>query len=131
MIEHCQLSERRACRLVGLSRSNWRKPPSTDAQTLMLSARIVELAHRRRRFDYRRILDLLRAEGHQVNHKRVWRLYREAKLAVRRRKKVKRPISERATLSQATRPNEVWSMDFVMDNLANVRRLKCLTVADD
>jgi putative transposase len=76
---------------------------------LALSTRIVELAHQRRRFGYRRIHDLLRAEGRHVNHKRVWRLYSEAKLAVRRRKKIKRPISERTTLSQASRPNEVWS----------------------
>lgn len=131
MIDQCQLSERRACRLVGLSRTSWRTPPEPDEETQALSARIVELAHKRRRFGYRRIHDLLRAEGRQDNHKRVWRLYSEAKLAVRRRKKVKRPISERVTLSQALSPNEVWSMDFVMDSLANARRLKCLTVADD
>lgn len=131
MIEHCQLSERRACRLVGLSRTSWREPPTTDAETLALSARIVELAYQRRRFGYRRIHDLLRAEGRHENHKRVWRLYSEAKLSVRRRKKAKRPIGERTKLSQASRPNEVWSIDFVMDSLANARRLKCLTVADD
>jgi putative transposase len=131
MIEQCQLSERRACRLVGLSRTSWRDAPLPDAQTQELSARIVELAHQRRRFGYRRIHDLLRAEGRHVNHKRVWRLYSEAKLAVRRRKKIKRPLSERTTLVQASCPNEVWSMDFVMDSLANARRLKCLTVADD
>lgn len=131
MIEQCQLSERRACRLVGLSRTSWREAPAPDVQTLALSTRIIELAHQRRRFGYRRIHDLLRAEGCHVNHKRVWRLYSEASLAVRRRKKVKRPVSERATLFQSTRPNEVWSMDFVMDSLANARRLKCLTVADD
>jgi putative transposase len=131
MIRQCQLSERRACRLVGLSRTSWRSPPEPDEDTQALSARIVELAHRRRRFGYRRIHDLLRAEGRQDNHKRIWRLYSEATLAVRRRKKIKRPVSERAALSQATRPNEEWSMDFVMDSLANARRLKCLTVADD
>lgn len=131
MIEQCQLSERRACRLVGLSRTGWRKPPTTDAETQELSARIVELAYQRRRFGYRRIHDLLRAEGRHENHKRVWRLYSEAKLSVKRRKKAKRPMGERTKLSQASRPNEVWSIDFVMDSLANARRLKCLTVADD
>lgn len=131
MIDQFQLSERRACRLVGLSRMSWRKAPLPNSQTQALSARIVELAHQRRRFGYRRIHDLLRAEGQHVNHKRVWRLYSEAKLAVLRRKKIKRPISERISLSQASCPNDVWSMDFVMDSLANTRRLKCLTVADD
>src|SRR3990172_8659589 len=66
MIEQCQLSERHACRLVGLSRTSWREAPATDAETLALSTRIVELAHQRRRFGYRRIHDLLRAEGRQV-----------------------------------------------------------------
>jgi putative transposase len=68
------------------------KSPATDAETLALSMRNVELAHQRCHFGYRRIHVLLRAERCQVNHKRVWRLYSEAKLAVRWRKKIKRPI---------------------------------------
>jgi putative transposase len=65
---------------VGLSRTSYREPPSADARTVELSARIVELAHERRRFGYRRIHDLLIREGHAVNHKRVWRLYRQNNL---------------------------------------------------
>ena len=61
----------------------------------------------------------------------MYRLYSVAKLAVRRRKKAKRPINERVPLQIAQRVNEVWSMDFVSDSLVNGRRLKCLTVADD
>ena len=66
-----------------------------------------------------------------VNHKRVYRLYSAAGLAVRKRKKAKRPIHERTPLQPARSLNQVWSMDFVSDSLANGRRLKCLTVADD
>ncbi len=66
-----------------------------------------------------------------MNHKRVYRLYSEANLAVRRRKKVRRPASERVPLQLAQGVNQVWSMDFVSDSLANGRRIKCLTVADD
>jgi putative transposase len=66
-----------------------------------------------------------------VNHKRVFRLYSAAKLAVQKRKKGKRPVSERVPLQLAQAVNEVWSMDFVSDSLVNGRRLKCLTVADD
>ena len=66
-----------------------------------------------------------------VNHKRVYRLYRDANLAVRRRKKAKRPLNERVPLQLAQTVNEVWSMDFVSDSLSNGRRIKCLTVADD
>jgi putative transposase len=66
-----------------------------------------------------------------VNHKKVYRLYSAANLAVRKRKKVKRPASERVPLQLARCPNEVWSMDFVSDSLSTGRRIKCLTVADD
>ena len=116
---------------MGLSRDSYRHPPQPDAATHALSTRIVEIAHERRRFGYRRIHDLLRPEFSGINHKRVYRLYREAKLAVRRRRKGKRPASERVPLQPARTVNEVWSMDFVSDSLANGRRIKCLTVADD
>ena len=92
------LSERRACSLVGLSRSSWRNPPQDNETTVTLKERIKALAHERRRFGYRRIHDMLKFEGVVVNHKRVYRLYTEQKLSVRRRKKAKRPITERAEL---------------------------------
>lgn len=125
------VSERRACRLAGLSRDAFRHPPLPSAETLALSEKIVDLARVRRRFGYRRIHDLLRPEFPDVNHKKVYRLYREADLAVRRRKKVKRPASEQHRLVAAHAVNEVWSIDFVYDSLASGRRLKCLTIADD
>lgn len=131
MLELTTLSERRACRLAGLSRDAFRHPPEPAAATQALSARIIELAQVRRRFGYRRLHDLLRPEFPDVNHKKIYRLYREANLAVRRRRKVRRPPSERLPLSAASAPNAVWSMDFVSDALASGRRLKCLTVADD
>ncbi len=131
MIEQCDLSERRACRLVGLSRDSYRHPPEVDPMNQDLQKSIVEIAHARRRFGYRRIHDLLRPEFPGVNHKRVYRLYSKANLAVRRRKKTRRPASERVPLQIACNVNEVWSMDFVSDSLANARRIKCLTVADD
>ncbi len=131
MIEQCDLSERRACRLVGLSRDSYRHPPEVDAMTQELSGKIIEIAHARRRFGYRRIHDLLRPEFPGVNHKRVYRLNSAANLAVRKRKKVKRAASERVPLQRAQGVNEVWSMDFVSDSLSTGRRIKCLTVADD
>lgn len=95
-----------------------------------LREQIVALAHARRRFGHRRIHDLLQPIYPQINVKRVCRLYRQADLAVRRRRKAKRP-AQRQPLVLAQTPNEVWSMDFVSDSLANDRRLKLLTVADD
>ena len=78
MVQELSISERRACRYAGLSRTSYREPPSMNESTANLSTRIVELAHERRRFGYRRIHDLLALEGRQVNHKRVWRLYKLA-----------------------------------------------------
>jgi putative transposase len=130
VVEH-HLSERRACRLVGLSRDSYRNPPEADQATMELTSKIVEIAQVRRRFGYPRIHDLLRPEFPGVNHKRVYRLYTEANLTVRKRRKAKRPIAERVPLQLAQSINEVWSMDFVSDSLSNGRRIKCLTVADD
>ena len=131
MVEQFDLSERRACRLVGLSRDSYRHPPILSTENAALSAAIIDIAQSRRRFGYRRIHDLLRPEFPDVNHKRVYRLYSAAKLAVKKRRKTKRPTTERIPLQIATAVNEVWSMDFVSDALVNGRRLKCLTVADD
>jgi len=131
MIEQCDLSERRACKLVGLSRDSYRHPPEANQMTRDLRDKIVEIAHTRRRFGYRRIHDMLRSQFPGVNHKRVYRLYSQANLAVRRRKKARRPASERVPLQLAQGVNQVWSMDFVSDSLANGRRIKFLTVADD
>jgi putative transposase len=131
MIGEHHLSERRACRLVGLSRDAYRHPPVASPLNAELSGKIIELAHVRRRFGYRRIHDLLRPAYPTINHKRVYRLYSRASLAVRKRRKAKRPIAERQPLVAAQAINEVWSMDFVSDSLVNGRRLKLLTVADD
>ena len=130
-MDRFKLSERHACRLVGLSRDSYRHLPIADEVTATLRAAIINIAQARRRFGYRRIHDLLRPEFPDVNHKRIYRLYSAANLAVRKRKKAKRPTSERVPLQIARAVNEVWSMDFVSDSLATGRRIKCLTVADD
>lgn len=131
MLELERMSERRACRLAGLSRDAFRNEPVVPAATQALSTRLVELAQVRRRFGYRRLHDLLRNDFPDTNHKKIYRLYREAKLAVRRRKKVKRLVGERQPLRVSSGPNDTISMDFVSDALANGRRIKCLTVVDD
>ena len=71
MLEHTQMSERRACRLVGLSRDAWRHPPQPDAHTVRLGERIHAVAMERRRFGYRRVHDMLRTEFPGTNHKKV------------------------------------------------------------
>lgn len=131
MSARTEVSERRACRLVGLSRTVLHYEPKMSEENSVLQERIRELAAQRRRFGYRRIHALLRREGLQANHKRVHRLYRQAGLAVARRRKRARVAVEREALLLPSRANEVWSMDFVMDALSSGRRLKCLTLVDD
>ena len=131
MVQEHQLSERRACRLVGLSRDAYRNPPAVSQENQLLSERIKAVALVRRRFGYRRVHDVLRADFPGVNHKRIYRLYKAADLAVRKRKKAKRPLGQRTPLVAANTVNAVWSMDFVSDSLCNARRIKCLAVADD
>jgi putative transposase len=97
---------------------------------IRISAQIIEIAHTRRRAGYRMIHDLLRPAHPGINHKRIYRLYSEAKLAVQRKAKAKR-YGERMPLVQAEAVNQTWSMDFVSDSLCTGRRLKFLTVAND
>ena len=125
------ISERRACRLVGLSRSTLRYEAVEYAANELFAERIVTLAHQRRRFGYRRIHAMLRREGVHANHKRVYRLYRDAQLAIKKRKRRKGVAVAREVLELPRRRNEVWSMDFVMDSLSNGRRIKILTIVDD
>jgi putative transposase len=125
------ISERQACALVGIYRSTLRYQSRLSEQDESLSSRILELAQERRRFGYRRIHALLRREGIEVNHKRVYRLYRAAELAVKRRKRRKGVMVPREPLVLPAKRNEVWSIDFVMDALATGRRIKVLTVVDD
>jgi putative transposase len=131
MLEQTDISERRACLLVELSRTVLHYAPKVQPENEQLQSRMVELASERRRFGYRRIHALLRREGIDVNHKRIFRLYQAAGLAVKRRRKRCGVAVEREPLTLPSRPNEVWSMDFISDALANGRRIKVLTIVDD
>jgi len=123
------LSERRACRFLGVGRSSQRYQ-ARRRQPAGLRERLTELAAARPRWGYRRLWVLLRREGYAVNWKRVYRLYRAAGLAVKRRRR-KRVAVARRPLPPATRPNERWSMDFVHDRLINGRWFRSLTIVDD
>lgn len=97
----------------------------------VLRGRMKSIAQERRRFGYRRIHVLLKREGHAVNHKRLFRLYREEKLSVRKRGGRRRAIGTRAPLWAPLLPNQRWSLDFVSDQMTDGRRFRVLTVVDD
>lgn len=131
MQEKTGISQRRACQLVGISRTVLSYESRANPMNQAMQARMIELAAERRRFGYRRLHVLLRREGHMANHKRVFRLYQEAKLAVPQRRRRRGIAVERHPLTLPDTPNQVWSMDFVMDALSTGRRLKCLNIVDD
>ncbi|MDR7096057.1 putative transposase [Hydrogenophaga laconesensis] len=124
------LSERHACRLVGISTSVLRYQPREDGNE-PLRERLKELAGQHRRHGYRMLHSRLRNDGRPINVKRTYRIYREEGLMVRKRRRKKLPVPDRQPLLRPLQPNEVWSMDFVFDELANGRKVKTLTVVDD
>ena len=129
-MERHGLSQRHACRLVGIDRSTLRyQGKRPDDSTLR--QRLRELAAERRRFGYRRLGWMLAREGHAMNHKRLYRLYCEEKLMVRRRGRRKRALGTRAPLPLPCAINQRWSLDFVSDTLSDGRRFRILCVVDD
>ena len=124
------MSERRACKAIGCCRMTVRYE-STRPDDRDLRERMKAIAHERRRFGYRRVHILLKREGYMVNHKKLFRLYREEKLAVRRRGGRKRAIGTRAPMMIPLAPNERWSLDFVSDQLTDGRRFRILAIVDD
>ena len=124
------LSERRARAVVRMSASALRYVPRPD-RNVDLREKIQALAQRHKRYGVGMIHLKLRQAGLLVNYKRVERLYQEAHLQVRRRKRKKVPIGERQPLLRPSAANQVWSMDFVFDRTAEGRVLKCLTLVDD
>jgi len=124
------LSERKACRLVRLSRTTKRRFRKRLDDPKLVS-RLRELAEVRRRFGYRRLHVLLKREGFAVNQKKLRRIYREQKLTVKMRKKTKMRAVVRMPMAKPTKVNQRWSMDFVSDQLGpNGRRIRILTVVD-
>lgn len=126
-IEEKEYSQRRACSLVGLAPKVYRHR-SRRADDGVLRTRLKELAAVRRRFGYRRLQLLLRREGWAVNHKKLYRIYREERLVVRKRGGRKRggrkrALGTRAPIALPGGRNERWSLDFVSDALADGRRV--------
>jgi putative transposase len=123
-----RLSERTACKLLGVERSSYRYEPRPD-RNMELRDELVKLARQKPRYGYRRLHALLRRRGQEVNVKRVYRLYVEEGLMVRRKKR-KRLVRERAIEPRLTGANQEWAMDFIVDGLATGRMVRILSVVD-
>ena len=125
--EH-RLSERTACKLLGVERSSYRYEPRPD-HNAELREELLRLARQKPRYGYRRLHALLDRRGHAVNVKRVYRLYLEEGLSVRRKKR-KRLVRARAAEPRLLRANQEWAMDFIVDGLATGRMVRILSVVD-
>lgn len=124
------LSERRACQIISADRTMIRyrscRPPEVE-----LRMKLRELANQRRRFGYRRRFIVLRREGERSGVNRIYRLYREEGLSVRKRKARRRAVGTRAPILVEAKANARWSLDFVHDQFACGRRFRVLNVVDD
>ena len=125
-----EMSERRACSLIAADRTmiryRSRRPPETELRT-----RLRELANQRRRFGYRRLFILLRREGEPSGINRIYRLYREEGLTVRKRRARRRAVGTRTPILVEAKVNARWSLDFVHDQFAPGRRFRILNIVDD
>jgi putative transposase len=125
-----EMSERRACTIVAADRRmvryRSRRRPDTE-----LRARLRDLANQRRRFGYRRLFVLLRREGEPSGINRIYRLYREEGLTVRKRRARRRAVGTRSPILIEAKANARWSLDFMHDQFAHARRFRILNVVDD
>lgn len=130
--EKHQFSERRACRLLKLSRTA-KRYVSKRVDDPEFIERLTTLAGRRVKWGYRQLLrKMKRDEGIKMNHKKFRRIYKEQNLSIKLRKKSKLRSQPRVPIASPTRPNERWSMDFVSDQLGpSGRRFRVLTVIDE
>jgi len=124
-----EVSQARACRLVRVDPKTVRRVREPDCPEIR--QRIREIAHERRRFGYRRIGLMLEKEGIVMNHKKLYRLYKDEGLTVKRRKGRKRATGVRAPIDTPQRPNDRWSLDFLSDVFEPGRRFRILAVIDD
>jgi putative transposase len=122
-------SQRHACRLIDVDPKTVRRMPTADAPEIR--QRLRDLAGERRRFGYRRIGILLAREGITMNPKKLYRLYREEGLTVRRRRGRKRATGTRAPITIPRQQTQRWSLDFVADVLSWGRRFRVLSIVDD
>ena len=128
MMDH-DVSQRRACRLVGVDPKTVRRERVPDCPEIR--QRMREIASERRRFGYRRIGLMLEREGIVMNHKKLRRLYKEEKLAVKRRRGRKRATGTREPMPIPSGPGQRWSLDFLADGFGEVRRFRILAIIDD
>ena len=129
LIDEYRVSIRKACRVVMIHSSVWYYQTISRDDTVI---RMREIAMIRVRYGFERIFTLLRREGWKDNHKRVYRLYKLEGLNLRsKRPRRSRSGAHRLDRHQISGINQVWSMDFMSDQLFDGKRFRILTLVDN
>ena len=131
LIEQKDFKPYRAYRLVGLRSSTYYYKKNASRDDSQLKAKLLETAQKRIRWGCPRIFEVLRREGFKDNYKRVERIYAELDLSLKKRPKKKLRGHLRLVLPLPTKPNEIWSMDFVSESLFDQRKFRIFNVVDD
>lgn len=134
VVDEHKTTERRACRVLAISRSTYRYTPVKLPEEDELRSRIIELATNYGRVGYRKVTWMLRNMGYKVNHKRVERIWREEGLKLPHKQQKKRRLWLTDGSCVRLRPehrNHVWSYDFVEDKTTNGRKLRILNIIDE
>lgn len=131
MVEEKNIPAARVCRALGLCRSTFDYKIKTKPEDEPIKARMSAIVERHRRYGLPRVHWLLKREGLVQNQKKTARIYRTMKLQIKLRKGKKRANVIRMPLAKPTKPNQVWSMDFIYDRMENGRTLKIFNVVDD
>ena len=124
------MSERRVCQILNLSRCAYRYQ-ARKADDRQIEQELRQLAERKPRWGYGKMIDYLRNQGYGWNHKRIYRVYCELALNLRRKPKKRLPARAAQFLTQPEKANQSWSLDFMSDSLANGRAFRTLNILDD
>jgi putative transposase len=131
MIDQHNLSIRQACRIVNIPRSTYQYKIKNKDSDLQIIQELGELVEKHPSIGFWKCYHRLRRQGYQWNHKRVYRVYTQMKLNIRRRAKKRLPARVKQTLFQPEKINQVWSIDFMSDSLWDGRRYRLLNIIDD
>ena len=131
MVDQHNLSIRQACRIVNIPRSTYQYKIKNNDGDLQIIQLLGELVEKHPSIGFWKCFHRIRRQGHQWNHKRVYRVYTQMKLNIRRRAKKRLPARVKQALFQPKKINQVWSIDFMSDSLWNGRRYRLLNIIDD
>lgn len=125
------LSMRQACKMIGASRSGFYYIPKQPIKDAPIIRKLQDLAASHPTYGFRKMFFRLKNEGHQWNHKRVYRVYKLLNMNLKRKHKRRLPNRTKEPLEVPSKPNSVWSMDFMSDSLSHGRRFRTLNIIDD